>query len=88
MKRILTRKSIVVSAGGMLAAGLLATTAAATAANAATVKDAAPAARGPAWHTILSAANGRTPSARRCEARSRSVFATAPSRSACRAPSP
>jgi hypothetical protein len=61
VKRSLTRKSIVVSAGGMLAAGLLATAAAATAANAATVKDAAPAARGPAWHTILSAANGRTP---------------------------
>ena len=61
MNRSLTRKSIVVGAGGMLAAGLLATTAAATAANAATVKDAAPAARGPAWHTILSAANGRTP---------------------------
>src|SRR5689334_3872744 len=45
----------------MLAAGLLATATTATAANAATVKDAAPAARGPAWHTILSVANGRTP---------------------------
>ena len=61
MNRRLTRKSIVVGAGGMLAAGLLAAAATATAANAATVKDAAPAARGPAWHTILSAANGRSP---------------------------
>ena len=61
MNRSLTRKSIVVGAGGMLAAGLLAAAATATAANAATVKDAAPAARGPAWHAILSAANGRSP---------------------------
>ena len=61
MNRRLTRKSIVVGAGGMLDAGLLAAAATATAANAATVKDAAPAARGPAWHTILSAANGRSP---------------------------
>ncbi len=61
MNRSLTRKSIVVSAGGMLAAGLLATAATATAANAATTRDAAPAARGPAWHTTLSVANGRTP---------------------------
>jgi hypothetical protein len=57
VNRSLTRKSIVVGAGGMLAAGLLATAATATAANAATVRDAAPAARGPAWHRVLSLAN-------------------------------
>jgi hypothetical protein len=54
MKRNLARKSVVLGAGGMLAAGLLST--AATAASAAT--SAAAQARGPAWRTVLSVANG------------------------------
>jgi hypothetical protein len=51
MKRNLARKSVVLGAGGMLAAGLLS-----TAASAAT--SAAAQARGPAWRTVLSVANG------------------------------
>ena len=54
MKRNLARKSVVLGAGGMLAAGLLST--AATGASAATSADTQ--ARGPAWHTVLSVSNG------------------------------
>jgi hypothetical protein len=54
MKRNLARKSVVLGGGGMPAAGLLST--AATAASAATSEAAQ--ARGPAWRTVLSVANG------------------------------
>jgi hypothetical protein len=51
MKRNLARRSVVLGAGGMLAVGLLST--AASAATSATAQ-----ARGPAWRTVLSVANG------------------------------
>ena len=55
MSRKLTRLSMVLGASGVIAAGAAASAYAATAANAAVV-------HAPAWHTILSVPDGKTPS--------------------------
>lgn len=55
MRHKLSRMSMVLSAGGVLTVGL------ASSAYAATASPQAPAAHAPSWHTVLSAANGRTP---------------------------
>jgi hypothetical protein len=56
MKRSLSRIAAVVGASGLVTAGL------ASGAYAATTGSKVPAARGPAWHTILSLPGGKTPS--------------------------